>query len=52
MYDYNAVWSMLHKILEPDRIEDKCNVLLKFSCNAFYQHKWYSYLTKLDILQI
>ena len=21
---------------------------LNFSCYAFYQHKWYSYLTKLD----
>ena len=24
-------------ILEPDRIDDKCNILLKLSCYAFYQ---------------
>ena len=58
MYDYHEPLeqmlsaSMLHKILELDRIGDKFYVLLKLSCYVFYQHRWYSYLTKLDVLQI
>ena len=41
---------MLHTILEPDKMEDKCDMLLKLLLLCIYQHKWYSYLTKLDII--
>ena len=32
-----------------DRIDDKCNMSLKFSCYAFYHHNRYSLITRLDI---
>ena len=42
MYDFN--WPLepmllcvnASQILEPDRIDDKCYILLKFSCFVFY----------------
>ena len=31
-----------------DRTDDKCKMSLKFSCNAFYHHNRYSFITRLD----
>ena len=54
MYDYNGPLEQMlfcfnaSQNLEPDRIDDKCDILLKI----FLLHKRYSSLTKLDIIQI
>ena len=34
--------SMLHKIVEPGKTDDKCNFLLKYSCYACHQDKLFS----------
>ena len=35
-----------------DRTDDKCKMSLKFSCNAFYHHNRYFFITRLDIVLI
>ena len=52
MYDYNEQLEQMlfcfnaSQNLEPDRIDDKCDIKM------LLLHKRYSYLTKLDIIQI
>ena len=41
---------MLHKIVKTGKTDDKCNNLLKYSCNACYQDSSFSFFAKLDML--
>ena len=41
---------MLHKIVETDKTDDKCNNLLKYSCYTCYQDYFFFFFTNLDML--
>ena len=41
---------MLHKIAETGKTDDKCNILLQYSCYACYQDYLFSSFAKLDML--
>ena len=41
---------MLYKIVETGKTDDKCNILLKYSCYACYQEYLLSFFAKLDML--
>ena len=49
--------SLLHKIVKPDETDDKCYILLKYSCYACFRDKVYTghaldvkkFITKVDM---